>query len=83
MTVRRRGCVERMRLLRGDRPPVGRRTWHGIPHAPDIVLIYESGTVGARPDVLPLSIGDGELADTATAIVRCPRSSRTGFRAGA
>ncbi len=41
-------------------------------HAPDIVLIYESGTVGTRPDVLPLSIGDGELADTATAIVPLP-----------
>ena len=41
-------------------------------HAPDIVLIYESGTVGARPDVLPLSIGDGELADTATAVVPLP-----------
>src|SRR2546430_11136022 len=32
-------------------------------HAPELVLIYESGTVGARPEVLPLSIGDGELAD--------------------
>jgi glutaconate CoA-transferase subunit B len=41
-------------------------------HAPDIVLIYESGTVGARPDVLPLSIGDGELADTATTVVPLP-----------
>ena len=41
-------------------------------HAPDIVLIYESGTVGTRPDVLPLSIGDGELADTATAVVPLP-----------
>ncbi len=41
-------------------------------HAPDIVLIYESGTVGTRPGVLPLSIGDGELADTATAIVPLP-----------
>ncbi|MGE5198732.1 MAG: CoA-transferase subunit beta [Rhodospirillaceae bacterium] len=41
-------------------------------HAPDIVLIYESGTVGARPDVLPLSIGDGELAETATAVVPLP-----------
>jgi glutaconate CoA-transferase subunit B len=40
--------------------------------APDIVLIYESGTVGTKPDVLPLSIGDGELADTATAIVPLP-----------
>jgi glutaconate CoA-transferase subunit B len=41
-------------------------------HAPGIVLIYESGTIGARPDVLPLSIGDGELADTATALVSMP-----------
>ena len=41
-------------------------------HAPDIVLIYESGTVGARPGVLPLSIGDGELADTSTAVVPLP-----------
>jgi glutaconate CoA-transferase subunit B len=41
-------------------------------HAPDIVLIYESGTIGARPDVLPLSIGDGELADTATVVVPLP-----------
>ncbi|HYL03397.1 MAG TPA: CoA-transferase [Steroidobacteraceae bacterium] len=41
-------------------------------HAPDLVLIYESGTVGARPRVLPLSIGDGELAETATSIVPLP-----------
>ncbi|MCJ9430646.1 CoA-transferase subunit beta [Kordiimonas marina] len=38
-------------------------------HAPNLVLIYESGTVGTRPSVLPLSIGDGELADTADAVV--------------
>ncbi len=38
-------------------------------HAPDLVLIYESGTIGARPDVLPLSIGDGELAETADTVV--------------
>jgi glutaconate CoA-transferase, subunit B len=43
-----------------------------LTHAPDIVLIYESGTVGTRPEVLPLSIGDGELAETATAIVPLP-----------
>ena len=41
-------------------------------HAPDLVLIYESGTVGTRPVVLPLSIGDGELAETATCIVPLP-----------
>src|SRR3982075_2554149 len=41
-------------------------------HAPDIVLIYESGTIGARPSVLPLSIGDGELCDTALTTVAVP-----------
>lgn len=43
-----------------------------LTHAPDIVLIYESGTIGTRPDVLPLSIGDGELADTASCVVPLP-----------
>lgn len=38
-------------------------------HAPDVVLIYESGTIGAKPEVLPLSIGDGELAETADTVV--------------
>ena len=40
-----------------------------LTHAPDAVLIYESGTIGSKPDVLPLSIGDGELAETADAVV--------------
>jgi len=43
-----------------------------LTHAPGIVLIYESGTIGTRPDVLPLSIGDGELAETATCVVPLP-----------
>src|SRR5699024_2199321 len=38
-------------------------------HAPELVLVYESGTLGARPDRLPLSIGDGVLADTADSVV--------------
>lgn len=41
-------------------------------HAPDLVLIYESGTIGAKPTVLPLSIGDGELATTADLVVSTP-----------
>jgi glutaconate CoA-transferase, subunit B len=41
-------------------------------HAPNCVLIYESGTIDARPRHLPLSIGDGELADTALAVVSVP-----------
>ena len=43
-----------------------------LTHAPDIVLIYESGTIGTRPEVLPLSIGDGELAETASFVVPLP-----------
>jgi len=38
-------------------------------HAPDLVLIYESGPVGAKPTVIPLSIGDGELATTADFVI--------------
>jgi glutaconate CoA-transferase subunit B len=41
-------------------------------HAPACVLIYESGTIGAKPTRLPLSIGDGELAETADAVVSVP-----------
>jgi glutaconate CoA-transferase, subunit B len=41
-------------------------------HAPNLVLIYESGTIGSKPDVLPLSIGDGELAETADCVVSVP-----------
>ncbi|WP_048876639.1 CoA-transferase subunit beta [Saccharomonospora saliphila] len=46
---------------------VARRT-----HAPDLVLIYESGTLGSKPDVLPSSIGDGVLAETADAVIGVP-----------
>jgi glutaconate CoA-transferase subunit B len=41
-------------------------------HAPGCVLVYESGTIGAKPEHLPLSIGDGELAETADAVVSVP-----------
>jgi glutaconate CoA-transferase, subunit B len=41
-------------------------------HAPGLVLIYESGTIGAKPAQLPLSIGDGMLAETADAVVSVP-----------
>ncbi|NQD36359.1 CoA-transferase subunit beta [Permianibacter sp. IMCC34836] len=41
-------------------------------HAPELVLIYESGTVGTKPSVLPLSIGDGELAETADCVIPLP-----------
>jgi glutaconate CoA-transferase, subunit B len=41
-------------------------------HAPGITLIYESGTIGTEPDVLPLSIGDPELCETALTTVSVP-----------
>jgi glutaconate CoA-transferase subunit B len=41
-------------------------------HAPAVVLIYESGTIGSKPTRLPLSIGDGDLAETADAVVPVP-----------
>jgi glutaconate CoA-transferase subunit B len=41
-------------------------------HAPDLVLIYESGTIGSKPATLPLSIGDGVLAETADSVISVP-----------
>jgi glutaconate CoA-transferase subunit B len=41
-------------------------------HNPQLVLVYESGTIGAKPFHVPLSIGDGELAETADAVVSVP-----------
>ncbi len=49
---------------------------------PDIVLVYESGTIGAKPNRLPLSIGDGELADTADAVVSVPEIFNYWLQAG-
>src|ERR1700674_5594027 len=47
-----------------------------LTHAPGVTLIYESGTIGTRPDVLPLSIGDGELCETALTTVSVPEMFR-------
>jgi glutaconate CoA-transferase subunit B len=51
-------------------------------HAPDLVLIYESGTLGAKPDRLPLSIGDGILADTADSVIGVPEVFNYWLQAG-
>ena len=53
-----------------------------LTHAPDITLIYESGTIGTAPDVLPLSIGDGELCDTALTTVSVPEMFRYWLQGG-
>jgi glutaconate CoA-transferase subunit B len=51
-------------------------------HAPGCVLVYESGTIGAKPRRLPLSIGDGELAETADAVVPVPEMFAYWLQAG-
>lgn len=50
--------------------------------SPELVLIYESGALGAKPTRLPLSIGDGELADTADAVVSVPEIFNYWLQAG-
>jgi glutaconate CoA-transferase, subunit B len=51
-------------------------------HAPELVLIYESGTLGAKPDRLPLSIGDGVLAEHADAVIGIPEVFNYWLQAG-
>src|SRR6202030_442803 len=51
-------------------------------HARECVLIYESGAIGAKPTRLPLSIGDGELADTADVVVSVPEIFSYWLQAG-
>jgi glutaconate CoA-transferase subunit B len=53
-----------------------------LTHAPGITLIYESGTIGTEPEVLPLSIGDGELCDTALTTVGVPEMFRYWLQGG-
>jgi glutaconate CoA-transferase, subunit B len=53
-----------------------------LTHAPKITLIYESGTIGTAPSRLPLSIGDGELHDTALTTVSVPEMFRYWLQGG-
>jgi len=53
-----------------------------LTHAPDAVLVYESGPIGAKPSVLPLSIGDGNLAETADTVVSTPEIFRYWLQGG-
>jgi glutaconate CoA-transferase subunit B len=53
-----------------------------LTHAPDVTLIYESGPIGAKPDVLPLSIGDGDLSLTADTVVSTPEIFRYWLQGG-
>jgi glutaconate CoA-transferase, subunit B len=51
-------------------------------HAPGVTLVYESGTIEAKPTVLPLSIGDGELCETALTTVSVPEMFRYWLQGG-
>ncbi len=53
-----------------------------LTHAPEAVLVYESGPIGAKPPVLPLSIGDGNLAETADTVVSTPEIFRYWLQGG-
>src|SRR3974390_2775887 len=53
-----------------------------LTHAPEITLIYESGTLATKPNVLPLSIGDGELCETALTTVSVPEMFRYWLQGG-
>ena len=53
-----------------------------LTHAPNITLIYESGTLATKPNVLPLSIGDGELCETAMTTVSVPEMFRYWLQGG-
>jgi glutaconate CoA-transferase, subunit B len=53
-----------------------------LTHAPNLVLIYESGTIGTRPLTLPLSIGDDELATTSLSVVSVPEIFSYWLQAG-
>ena len=66
----------------GIGPPSAACNVARLTHAPDITLIYESGTIGTAPNVLPLSIGDGELCDTAVTTVSVPEMFRYWLQGG-
>ncbi|WP_408637613.1 CoA-transferase subunit beta [Nocardia terpenica] len=71
--------VAAARALRGDKRcfvgiglPSAAANLARTTHAPGLVLVYESGTLGSKPDRLPASIGDGILAETADAVISVP-----------
>ncbi len=51
-------------------------------HAPESVLIYESGCLGAKPTRLPASIGDGVLSEHADAVIGVPEIFSYWLQAG-
>lgn len=77
-----RALQDRMTCFVGIGLPSEAANLARLTHAPDIVLIYESGTLQTRPDVLPLSIGDGELCESALTTVPVPEMFRYWLQGG-
>lgn len=67
----RRLSTARVCFVGVGRPSIGALLARMV-HNPDLVVVYESGTIGAKPRRVPLSIGDGELAATADLVVSVP-----------
>jgi glutaconate CoA-transferase subunit B len=70
--VAAREVRDRQVLLVGVGPPNAAANLARRLHAPDCVLVYESGAIEAKPLRLPLSIGDDDLAETAAELVSVP-----------
>src|SRR3712207_9484979 len=70
--VASREVRDRQVLLVGVGPPNAAANLARRLHAPDCVLVYESGAIEAKPVRLPLSIGDDDLAETAAELVSAP-----------
>ena len=68
----RASCSDRTVCFVGIGLPSTAANLARLTHAPRTVLVYESGTIGSKPATLPLSIGDGELAETADSVVSVP-----------
>jgi glutaconate CoA-transferase subunit B len=66
----------------GIGPPSAACNLARLTHSPGVTLIYESGTLGTTPDVLPLSIGDGVLADESITTVSVPEMFRYWLQGG-
>ena len=64
-----RSLAEVRSCLVGIGPPGAAANLAQRIHNPGLVLVYEAGAIGAKPDRLPLSIGDGILGETADAVV--------------
>lgn len=77
-----RALAEATTVLVGIGQPSAAANLARLVHAPHLVLVYEAGAIGAKPPTLPLSIGDGILADTADEVVSVPELFAYWLQAG-